>query len=394
MISINLFDKNKDANILLAGIIALIIGVGLARFAFTSLLPYMLIEQLSLTFAGVLASVNFAAYLSGSIFAVFIKDIQKKVFYFRIGLILAVFTTYVLAFTTNEYVWLLSRIVAGFAAAMSLVVGSAIVMSKLKIKDKTKSMGIHFSGIGFSILIPDLITRFAFFNDASWMQAWLYLAVFGSFIIFYPLYILDYDRNNKADLKTHKLDKTLFSPFVLILIIAYFTEGVGFVIQATFLPDIINSLEGLDGYGGLTWLIVGFSGIFSCVIWMRLASTYGYVNIIIISMLLQTLGVLIPTFTNNLYLNIFSGVLYGGTFVGLVALFMSLGGRLANDHPVILMGALSAAYGIGQVIAPLYAVVLTDWSGSYDYSLYLTASIILFGAFILLGSKKVLKISY
>ncbi len=394
MISINLFDKNKDSNILLAGIIALIIGVGLARFAFTSLLPYMLIEHLSLTFAGVLASINFAAYLSGSIFAVFIKDIQKKVFYFRTGLFLAVFTTYVLAFTTNEYVWLISRMVAGFAAAMCLVVGSAIVMSKLKIKDKTKSMGIHFSGIGFSIFIPDLIMRFAFYNDVSWMQAWLYLAVFGSFIIFYPLYILDVDKNNKADLKTHKLDKSLFSPFVLILIIAYFTEGVGFVIQATFLPDIINSLEGLDGYGGLTWLIVGFSGIFSCVIWMRLASIYGYVNIIIISMLLQTLGVLIPTFTNNLYLNIFSGILYGGTFVGLVALFMSLGGRLANDHPVILMGALSAAYGIGQVIAPLYAVVLTDWSGSYDYSLYLTASIILFGAFILLGSKKILKINY
>ncbi|PKN14638.1 MAG: MFS transporter, partial [Deltaproteobacteria bacterium HGW-Deltaproteobacteria-24] len=70
----NFLDKNSNTNIIIAGIIALIAGVGVARFVFTSLLPSMLQDQLSLTFAGVLASVNFVGYLSGSIFAIFIKD--------------------------------------------------------------------------------------------------------------------------------------------------------------------------------------------------------------------------------------------------------------------------------------------------------------------------------
>jgi MFS family permease len=390
----NFLDKNSNTNIIIAGIIALIVGVGVARFVFTSLLPSMLQDQLSLTFAGVLASVNFVGYLSGSIFAIFIKDMQSKVKWFRIGLVLAILTTLILATTTHDVVWFISRIVAGFASAMGLVVGSAIVMSKLKFDDKTKAMGIHFSGIGFSIATCDIVTRIVFANAGSWQDAWIVLTLFGAVIVLYPLYILDFDKTQTSHTQKHKIDKSIFSVFVIVLIAAYFTEGVGFVIQGTFLPDIINSIKGLEGLGALTWLIVGISGIFSCIIWMRLAARFGYVNIIIIAMSIQAVGVLIPALSSSPFLNVLSGVFYGGTFVGLVALFMSLGGKLAGNNPVILMGALTTAYGIGQVIAPLYAVVLTDWSGSYDYALYVTAAIIVCGIALLLGAKKVLKIRY
>lgn len=388
----NLLDKNKNFNILLAGIIALIIGVGVARFVFTSLLPYMLDDYLELTFAGVLASLNFVGYLSGSIFAVFIKDLHTKVKWFRIGIFLCIITTFFLAFSHNEIIWLFARIVAGFGAAMALVVGSAIVMSKLNIPDKTKAMGIHFSGIGFSIVVSDIITRIVFYFGGRWENAWFYLALFAMLFCFYPLYILSYDQKVKVNTTKAKIDKSVFSPFVMVLIIAYFTEGVGFVVQGTFLPDIINSLNGLENMGSTTWLIVGISGIFSCILWMRLASKYGSVNIIIIAMFVQFVGVLIPTFTSNIYLNLISGVFYGGTFVGLVALFMNLGGKLAGNNPVILMGALTTAYGVGQVVAPLYSVVLTDWSGDYTYALYVTAGIILAGILMLLTAKKVLRV--
>jgi MFS family permease len=120
---------------------------------------------------------------------------------------------------------------------------------------------------------------------------------------------------------------------------------------------------------------------------MRLAHKYGSINIIIIAMAFQTVGIIIPTVTNSIYLNLLSGVLYGGTFVGLVALFMHLGGKLAGDNPVVLMGALTTAYGIGQVSAPLYAVALTEYSGNYDYALYVTAAIVCSGMLMLLSTK-------
>jgi len=383
-----LLDRNDNLAIIIAGIFAIITGVGVARFAFTSLIPSMLENYLDITFAGILASLNFAGYLTGSILSVFIKDINQKVVLFRIGLVLAVVTTFVLAFSTNETYWIIARIIAGFAGAMGLVVGSAIVMTKLQIESKTKAMGIHFSGIGFSILTTDLINRYILSSGGTWADAWKYLAIFGAVLSIYSIYVLSFDKAVKQNVVKHKFDISIFTPFVIILIMAYFTEGVGFVVQGTFLPDIINHLPGLAGYGNITWTIVGLSGIPSCIIWMRLAHKYGSVNIIIIALLIQTIGILIPTLSSNIYINLLSGVFYGGTFVGLVALFMNLGGQLAKGNPVVLMGALTTSYGIGQVIAPLYSVYLIEKFGSYDYALYLTAFIVFGGVVLLTFAKK------
>jgi len=384
----NLLDRNSNSAILLAGILAIIVGIGVARFAFTSLLPYMLQDFLSLTYAGILASFNFAGYLAGAIFSIFIKDINTKVKYFRIGMVLSIVTTLILAITTDETLWLISRVIAGFGAAMVLIVGGAIVMVKLNIENKTKAMGIHFSGIGFSIAVSELISQYIL-KDATWSDAWLALSIFAFIVSFYVIYILSFDKVIKKDAIKHPLSKSIFSTYVILLILAYFTEGVGFVVQATFLPDIINSLEGLEGYGNLGWLIVGITGIPSSILWMRWAHTYGSVNVIIVAMVLQIIGILVPALSTDLTLNLISGALYGSTFIGLVALFLNLGGQLAGKNPVVLMGAMTAAYGIGQVGAPLYSVALVDYFGNYNSTLYVTACIVFIGILFLLYAKKI-----
>ena len=377
------FDKNNNHAILLAGILALTVGVGVSRFAFTSLLPPMLDDILNISFAGILASINYVGYLSGSLFSIFIKDIHAKVKYFRIGVMLCVITSLLLGLSENNIIWIISRLLAGFGAAMALVVGSAIVMLKLKNINKTKAMGIHFSGLGFSILITDLLMRGVFAYGGNWQDAWLVLALFGGLFSCYSAYILSFEKQPLANVIKHKFDKSLFSPLVFILILAYFTEGVGMVVQATFLPDIVNSLKGLSGYGGYIWLVVGIAGIPSSIIWMRLAHRFGSINIMMAAMLLQIVGILIPTFSSNIYLNLFSGILYGSTFIGLVALFMNYGGQLAGKNPVFIMGAITSAYGIGQILAPLYCIAFIEQFNSYNLALYLTALIVLVGILLL-----------
>jgi predicted MFS family arabinose efflux permease len=378
-----LFDRNNNAAILLAGILALVVGVGVARFAFTSLLPAMLENHLSIAFAGMLASVNYVGYLSGSIFSIFIKDIHAKVRFFRFGLVLCIVTSLLLAFTENQVTWLIARLLAGFGAAMALVVGSAIVMSKLQNTNKTKAMGIHFSGLGFSILVSDIIMRAVFNFSTYWQHAWLALAMVGTLFACYSAYILTFEKQNADQVIKHKFDKSLFSPLVIILALAYFTEGVGMVVQATFLPDIVNSLPGLAGYGGYAWLAVGLAGIPSCIIWMRLAHRFNSIDMMMLAMALQVVGILIPIFSNNIMLNLISGMLYGATFIGLVALFMNFAGQLAGKNPVFIMGVITAAYGVGQVVAPLYCVALIEQFGNYNAALYLTAFIVITGIILL-----------
>lgn len=384
----SLLNRNNNTAILIAGIIALIIGVGIARFAFTSLLPFMLENYLDVTSTGILAAFNFTGYLSGAIFAVFIKDINQKVFYFRIGMILCVLTTIALGLTHNEIIWLGLRVIAGFGTAMAMIVGSAIVMYKLSYKDKTKAMGIHFSGIGIAILLTDMISKYVLYLNYTWEFTWVVLGVFGFVITLYSIHILSFDKIQKSEVKQFKFNTCIFSFYVIVLTFAYFTEGVGFVVQATFLPDIINSIKGLEGYGGYTWTIVGISAIPSTIILMRLAHKYGSINIIMFAMLLQVVGILIPILTNNIYINLFSGVLYGGTFAGLVALFMNVAGKIAPHNPVILMASFTTAYGVGQVSAPLYSVALVNYSTSYDLALFLTAFIVFCGVILLYITRK------
>lgn len=384
---LDLLNKNSNEAIIIAGIISLIIGVGVARFAFTSMLPFMLEDFLTIKFAGLLASINYLGYLLGSIFAIFIKDIYSKVKFFRIGLVLSIFSTIILVITTDETLWIISRVIAGFGTAMHLVVGSSIVMTKLNFENKTKAMGIYFSGVGFSIVITDIIVKSINFTENLWQESWAYLAIFAFLIGFYPLYILSVDKKIKIQAIKHKIDKNIFSSFIIILIVAYFCEGIGFVVFATFLPDIINSLDGLKGYGSLTWLFVGIAGIPSSIIWMKLAYKYGSVNMIILAMMLQVFAILIPTFTNEVYMNILSGILFGSTFLGLVALFMNLGGKLSEKNPVVLMGIITSAYGVGMILAPLYCVALYEKYNSYTYSLFLTAFIVLLGTLLLTYAK-------
>ncbi|MDO6487211.1 YbfB/YjiJ family MFS transporter [Colwellia sp. 6_MG-2023] len=382
-----IFNRESNSAILLAGIFALIVGVGVARFVFTSLLPAMLEDSITIAYAGVLASINYVGYLTGSIFSVFIKDIHSKVKYFRFGLFICVISSFILGVTDNSTIWFIARLFAGFGAAMALVVGSAVVMLKLKSVNKTKAMGIHFSGLGFSILITDLVMRGVFYAGGNWQDAWIILAILGALLSCYSAYVLRFDKQPNNEVVKHKFDKSLFSPMVIILILAYFTEGIGMVVQATFLPDIVNSLQGLDGYGGYVWLAVGIAGVPSCIIWMRLAHRFGSINIMIVAMLLQIVGIIIPTLSSNIVMNLISGLLFGATFIGLVSLFMNFGGQLSKKNPVFIMGAITSAYGIGQILGPLYSVALIKQFGNYNEALYLTATIVTMGILLLTYAK-------
>lgn len=384
----NLFDKNHNIAILLAGILTIVVSIGVARFAFTSLLASMLADTLSISNAGILASMNFFGYLSGAIFVIFIQDINAKVRYFRIAIVLNLLSTMILATTDGGAIWMFSRLIAGFSSGLLFLIGSALVMVKLDAKNKTKIMGIYFTGLGFAIIISELVTQMIL-AVGSWVDVWLVLALLSFVLSFYIVPILSFDTAISQNAPKHKLSTEIFTPYVILLILAYFTEGVGFVIQATFLPDIINSLDGLKGQGNLVWLIVGIAGVPSSIIWMRLAHRYGSIHIIIAAMLLQIVGILIPAFSHNIYLNLLSGALYGSTFIGLVALFINRAGELAKANPVVLMGSMTAAYGIGQVIAPLYSIALIEHFGDYNSSLYLTAAIVATGVILLLLASKI-----
>lgn len=163
-----LLDRSNNLAILTARILSTIIGIGVARFVFTGLIPLMFEDYSSIKFVGILASLSFAGYLTGSILSVSLEDINQEMLFYRMGVVLAMATTSVLGFSINSTFRAISRVLGGLAGAMALVVGSATVVTKLRVESKMKAMGIHFSSTGSSISTTNLIARYALSLGYIW----------------------------------------------------------------------------------------------------------------------------------------------------------------------------------------------------------------------------------
>ncbi|MCG8099459.1 MAG: YbfB/YjiJ family MFS transporter, partial [Candidatus Thiodiazotropha taylori] len=146
--------KTERLKILVAGILSLILTLGIARFAYTPLLPIMQQQAgLGISEAGWLASINYIGYLSGAIIAALISDLMLKDRLYRIGLIVAVVTTIGMGMTENFWIWSMLRFFAGLSSAAGLLLGSGLILNWLIRHDHRSELGIHFSGLGAGIAI-------------------------------------------------------------------------------------------------------------------------------------------------------------------------------------------------------------------------------------------------
>ncbi|MDX2423127.1 MAG: YbfB/YjiJ family MFS transporter, partial [Amphritea sp.] len=92
--------KNR---MLLTCVLAVVATIGIARFAYTPMIPEMASEVgLTESVAGYLAAANYAGYLSGALLISFIHSLALKARLFRVGLLVSVITSLAMGLTTLE----------------------------------------------------------------------------------------------------------------------------------------------------------------------------------------------------------------------------------------------------------------------------------------------------
>lgn len=123
---------SSHIKVFLAGISSLVLTLGIARFAYTPLLPVMQ-EQTALNDAlgGWVATFNYVGYMLGAFIAASISDLRLKDSLYRAGLIVAVVTTLAMAWTENWILWSLLRFLAGLSSAAGLLIGSGLILNWL-----------------------------------------------------------------------------------------------------------------------------------------------------------------------------------------------------------------------------------------------------------------------
>ncbi len=378
----------KRIQILSAGILSLILMLGIARFAYTPLLPIMQQQAgLGIAEGGWLASINYIGYFSGAIIASLISDLQLKDRLYRIGLIVAVVTTAMMGLTENLWLWSLSRFFAGLSSAAGLLIGSGLILHWLLRHNHRSELGIHFSGLGLGIAFSAVAIEWM--QGVPWEQQWLLLTIAGAFLLIPAWRWLPPPGESGTTQNGETLVDTPPSrAFLLLFMAAYFCAGVGYVVSATFIVDIIEQIPSLSGNGNWTFLLLGLGAAPACIIWDLVARRSGEINALILAFVLQIISILMPLMVTTLTGAIVSALLFGSTFVGIVSLVLTMAGRYYPTRPAKMMGKMTISYGIAQIAAPAITGLLAQQSGNYSDGLWLAAGMMVLGTLLMLQLKR------
>ena len=386
-------EQRERIRVLGAGIFSLLLALGVARFSYTPLLPLMQQQAgLGIAEAGWLAAINYGGYLCGAVLASLISDLVLKDRLYRIGMVVAVLSTIMMGLTTDLTVWALSRFIAGLASAAAMLFGTGLILNWLIRHNHRSELGIHFAGVGLGIAGCSLAVA-AMSQWLDWREQWFAFSAIGCLLLVPALRWLPAPDTSGLTKSGQKMEDKPPSPlFMRLFMAAYFCAGVGYVISATFLVAIVDRLPGLAGHGTLAFLAVGIGAAPACIVWDFIARRTGDLNALILAALLQIVGIALPVLVGGLLATLFGALLFGGTFIGMVSLVLTMAGRYYPTRPAKMMGKMTLSYGAAQILGP----AVTGWlaagrAGDYAAGLWLAAGVMVVGSLLLFVLKVVQK---
>ncbi|QFU00260.1 Major Facilitator Superfamily protein [Halomonas sp. THAF5a] len=379
------FSLSPRLRVLLAGLFSQLLCVGVARFAYTPLLPVMQQQTwLSDAQGGWLAALNYAGYMLGALIAASIGSLRLKDRLYRLTLVLALLSTAGMALADSFWLWATMRLIAGFSSSGAMLLASGLILHWLISHRQRGELGIHFAGVGLGMLLAALAVELMVRLALGWQAQWWGFATLAVALLipawcWLPRPAAPVPGSGASPPRAEPPSRT----FMRLMLAAYFCAGYGFVISATFIVAIVEREPLLAGAGNWTFALVGLAAAPAVMLWDLVARWIGYLGALIAAMGLQVVGIVLPAVTDSLAGVLTSAVLYGGTFLGCVSLVLTMAGRLYPQSPARMMGRMTLAYGAAQILAPALTGMLAEATGHYDIGLWLAGGFVALGAVLL-----------
>jgi predicted MFS family arabinose efflux permease len=370
----------------LGGLIAMAVGIGVGRFVYTPILPPMLAALgLSKATAGLIASANFAGYLAGALGAMRATLPGSRRAWLLSALLTSAATTAAMGLTTSITAFLILRFLGGVASALALILASALVLERLAEARRPGLMALHFAGVGSGIAVSAALVEMQLATGASWAAMW---QASGAASLLGTLAVaLLVPAGHELTHTSHATPGTARDPRLRRITLAYGLFGFGYVITATFLVAIVRATPAIRPLEPVIWIVVGLAAAPSVLIWSRLAQRIGIPAAFATAALAEAVGVLASVVWPSAVGICLAALLVGGTFTGLTALGLVRGRELAQGvtasaDPRRVMAAMTGAFGVGQIIGPTLAGVLSDALGGFAAPSMLAAGALVMAAWL------------
>lgn len=369
-----------------AGMVGLAVAMGLGRFVFTPILPGMMAGLgLSAFEAGLLASANYLGYLLGAILAAGAWAQGRE----RGVVLAALFSTALLlgamGIGSSLTLLIVVRFLAGVASAFALVFFSAIVLARVVASGRQGLGALHFGGVGVGIAVSSVMIGLLVAYGGDWRAGWYWsglIALAGAALVAVLL-----GRASAAPSSRAAEPPLPRSRALTAIIVAYGLFGFGYIVTATFLVAIVRHGDGGRLFEAAVWLATGLAGIPSVWLWNRIARPVGVVAAYALGCAAEAAGVLASVLVPGPAGPLLGGILLGGTFIAVTSLGLSLGRQLAGKAPRRALALMTAAFGLGQVIGPVVAGHLADWTGDFTVASVVAAAVLLAAALVALAAR-------
>ncbi len=357
-------------------------GIGIGRFVYTPILPPM-VEALSLSKvqAGLIASANFVGYLAGALLAA-VRLPGSRRGWLLAGLVLNVVCLAAMGASTSLPLFLLLRLAAGLASALCLIFSSALVLDRLAATGRGGLSALHFSGVGIGIALS--AAAVAMLGD--WRNMWFASAALAAIAAIAVVMIVPTDAAPSPT--AARAPRTKLSSAFVMLAVAYFLFGIGYIITATFLIDIVRGSPAIRHLEPYAWVLVGIGAAPSVVLWGALGRRIGILPAFAVASLVEAAGVVASVLWVQTLGVVIAALFLGGTFMGLTALGL-MGAREAGEgDPRGRIALMTASFSLGQIIGPVFAGVVYDATGSLVWPSLLAAAGLVLAALLSVGSQR------
>ncbi|WP_229200345.1 YbfB/YjiJ family MFS transporter [Bradyrhizobium acaciae] len=343
-----------------AGLCASLVGLGLARFAYTPLIPALIAAKWFTPAEAVyLGAANLAGYLAGALIA---RDLGARigsVWALRGMMLLAAVTCFACAVPIS-FIWFFGfRFLAGISGGVIMVLAATAILPHTAPSKRGLIGGVIFAGVGLGIaasgtLVPLLLQQ-------GVKQAWYGLGVLSAALtlISWRAWPADVPATHGAA-EPHVASHGVRSPLVIALCVEYGLNALALVPHMVFLVDYVARGLGQGiAAGSHYWVLYGIGAVVGPLLAGHLADRAGFAAALRAAFLIEAVAVALPALTNSPAALIVSSLIVGGFTPGIVPLLI---GRI---HELIPHSAASQRFAWAQATTTF---ALFQAAGAYGLS--------------------------
>ncbi len=343
--------------VVLAGALTLAVAMGIGRFAFTPLLPLMMQEGLIDAAVGAeLAAANYLGYLVGALTAARLAGQPLRLV--QACLLAIVLLTAGAGLARTEAVWVALRFGAGVASAWAMVGISSWSLSTLALRGQSVWGALVFGGVGGGIVLAGGLACLPHAGGARalWLQLAAVAGVLGCVVLYLtwraPRPVASAVAATTAAAPAPGRSAALPAGS-WPLVICYGSFGFGYILPATFLPAMARALVDDPQRFGLAWPLFGLAALVSTLVAVRGLQQWVPLRAWAICQAAVGLGAALPLISQTGAAIAAAALLVGGTFVVATLIGLQQARSLMPHHPVRLLGRMTAAFALGQILGPL-----------------------------------------